>query len=125
MSDMDVQTACTEAQNSCEDSDAGTDAGAGIPDYIVSGARQSGVPISNCFEGPINSSCTATVAQYAACITDETAAFITTVNGFAPCTTLTLAQSMNVNTAQSMMPASCTTLTSACGGLTQPDPIGF
>ncbi len=124
-SDSDVQTQCTTTENSCEASDAGTDAGPNIPPYLVYGAQNNSLPISNCFEGPINSSCTATVAQYANCINDETAAFITTVKGFMPCAMESLTAIAGVTPAESVTQPSCEALQNACAGLTQPDPLSF
>lgn len=104
-SDAVAQQNCTTQQNSCQ---------------------QSADPWANnpgC--NSIPSSCTATVAQYSACIRDEVAAFVQLVNGFPACAGVTTSVSSAINNAlgSGMMPPSCTALTDACPDLTPPTPL--
>jgi hypothetical protein len=70
----------------------------------------------------IPTTCTATVAQYTACISAEVAAFIQTVNGLASCATLT--DTAPVFDAQtSAPPPSCVSLNDVCPDLYPPSPL--
>jgi hypothetical protein len=129
MSDSDVQTACTSQMTSCEQSDAGGPGG--IASYVEweLGMSSLGSNIGSCFMGSLDSSCTATVAQYAACVSDMSQALLNVVNEFPACSQLTLmgdASVSAINTAEGMLsanpPASCTKLTNVCASLTPPDP---
>lgn len=70
------------------------------------------------------STCTATVAQYSACIGDEVAAFIQAVNGLSSCATLTSTGAIvDVQTANP--PASCASLSDTCPDLYPPSPLNI
>jgi hypothetical protein len=101
----DLQQGCALADNSCLHSDAGA--------FVNPG----------CGDLPMN--CTATVAQYAACIADEVAGFNQTVNGFPECSVVTLADTSPIFDALGggTPPASCTSLGDACPALTIPSPF--
>jgi hypothetical protein len=71
----------------------------------------------------IPSTCAATVAQYAACIKDEVAAFIQTVDGLPSCTALTSTAPIFDAQTGGTPPASCTSLGNACPDLYPPNPI--
>jgi hypothetical protein len=72
----------------------------------------------------IPSTCTATVAQYSACISDEVAAFIQAVNGLPICTALTSAGTAAVVDAQTASPpAGCASLMDTCPELYPPGPF--
>jgi hypothetical protein len=73
------------------------------------------------------STCTATVAEYSACIRDQVTAFIQTVTAFPMCTAL-----MSTDTAalfEAMAggtpPASCASLNNACPDLFPPSPLNI
>ena len=67
--------------------------------------------------------CAATVAQYAACIADETAAFNAGVAALANCTSVTLNDLQAVwGFVAGDPPASCALLTNTCGALDVPTP---
>jgi hypothetical protein len=58
--------------------------------------------------GVVESTCTATVLQYCACITDETSALVQTVNGLPDCATLQTTDIASIMTAEgTSLPASC------------------
>jgi hypothetical protein len=69
--------------------------------------------------------CTATVAEYSACIKDTVVAFIQTVNGLPMCSALTSADTAKIFDAQAGAgsPASCDTLANKCPDLTAPSPL--
>jgi hypothetical protein len=72
------------------------------------------------------STCTATVAQYSACITDQTAVFTPTVSGLADCATVKttdLAAVWAFRTGD--LPASCVSLTDKCPDLDIPTPFNL
>jgi len=70
----------------------------------------------------IPSTCTATVAQYVACINAEVTAFIQTVGALASCATLT--DTAPIFDAQSSLPpASCASLMDTCPDLNMPSPL--
>jgi hypothetical protein len=72
----------------------------------------------------IPSTCTATVAEYSSCITDQAAAFTPTVSGLANCATVTrddLAAVWNFRTGDP--PTSCTSLSNKCPDLDFPSPF--
>jgi hypothetical protein len=72
----------------------------------------------------IPSTCTATVAQYAACIGDEVAAFIEAVSNLPSCVTLTSAGTAAIVGAQTANPpASCASLMNNCPELYPPGPF--
>ena len=80
-----------------------------------------GPAIASCSSLP--ASCTATVAQYSACIMDEDAAFNSGVAGLASCSTVTLADLQAVwNFVAADPPASCASLTNTCPTLDLPTP---
>src|SRR5262249_12327321 len=89
----DLRTGCSLAENSCLQSDAGAFSNPGCGDLPTK-------------------SCTATVAQYAACIADEVTAFNQPVNGFPECTTVTLPDTSAIFDALAggTPPTSCTSL---------------
>ncbi len=100
-----LQQNCTMQQNGCLQSDAAT--------------------FSNPGCGDIPTNCTATVAQYSACIADEVTAFSQTVSGLPMCTALTSAGTSAIFDAQSggTPPASCASLSDACPALYPPSPL--
>jgi hypothetical protein len=102
----ELRQGCSLAENSCLQSDAGAFANPGCGD----------LPTTNC---------TTTVAQYAACITDEVAAFNQAVNGFPGCTVVTLADTSAIFEALAggTPPASCTSVSDACPALIVPNPL--
>ena len=68
--------------------------------------------------------CTATVAQYSTCISDEVTAFAQAVNGLPTCTTITMSQTSSVTDAQlASPPASCASLMNTCPDLYPPSPL--
>ncbi len=72
----------------------------------------------------IPSTCAATVAAYAACISDEVAAFVQAVNGLPTCATLTSAGTAAIVEAQiANPPASCASLMNTCPDLYPPGPF--
>ncbi len=71
----------------------------------------------------IPASCTATVAQYSTCITDEASAFNDGVNGLVGCGTVTLADFAAIwSFVTADPPASCTAVTDLCAALDIPTP---
>ena len=100
-----LRTGCSLAENSCLQSDAGA--------------------FSNPGCGDVPKSCTATVAQYSACIMDEVTEFNQTVNGFPSCMTVTMAGTGPIFDALAggNPPASCTSLADACPALLVPNPL--
>jgi hypothetical protein len=90
-----------------------------------SGCLQAADPWANnpgCSDLP--TTCTATVAQYAACIGDEVAAFVQIVNGMPACAALTSAGTAAIFDAQSgAPPASCASLGNSCPDLYPPGPL--
>ena len=100
-----LRTGCSLAENSCLQSDAGAFANPGC--------------------GDVPKTCTATVAQYAACIADEVTTFNQTVNGFPSCMTVTMAGTGPIFDALAggTPPASCTSLGDACPSLLVPNPL--
>jgi hypothetical protein len=104
--DQQLETFCTGQENTCLQADAGAGSNVG----------------AGCL-GTIPSSCTATVAQYAACISDETAGFLTTVNGLPSCATVKNTDTTAIFNAQAASsPASCAAISNACSGVFPPDP---
>ena len=72
----------------------------------------------------VSSSCVGTVAQYSACIMDETAAFNTTVKGFPACSATKVSDISSINNAEGAMPpASCAALMNSCAPLEPPAPL--
>jgi len=73
----------------------------------------------------IPSTCTATVSEYAACITDEVSAFIQTVTGFPMCSSLMMSNTSGIMDAEAggTTPASCASLANKCPDLTPVNPI--
>jgi hypothetical protein len=68
--------------------------------------------------------CTATVAEYPACISDEAAAFTQTVNGLPACSALASTDTAKVFDAQAAAPpASCAALSNKCPDLSPPAPL--
>jgi hypothetical protein len=72
----------------------------------------------------IPTGCTATVAEYATCISDQVAAFIQTVDGLPDCAALMTTDESKVTDAQinPNPPASCASLANKCPDLTPPSP---
>jgi len=97
-----LQQACTTKETSC----LSTDPWANNP---------------GCSDIP--STCTATVAEYSACISDEVAAFIPTVNGLPTCPTLTSTLPIIDAQTAGTPPASCTSLGDKCPDLSIPSPL--
>ncbi len=102
----DLRTGCALAENGCLQSDAGAFANPGCGD----------LPTKNC---------TATVAQYTACVTDEATQFNQTVNGFPACDVVMLSGTAAIFDALAggTPPASCTSLGDACPALIVPNPL--
>jgi hypothetical protein len=100
-----LRTGCSLAENSCLQSDAGA--------FVNPGC------------GDVPKTCTATVAQYATCISDEVTLFNQTVNGFPSCMTVTMAGTGPIFDALAggTPPASCTSLGDACPALLVPNPL--
>ena len=100
-----LQQNCTNQENACLSGDAGAFTNPG------------------CNELPSN--CTATVAQYAACIKDEATAFTQTLTGLPACSALTSAGTSAIFDAQTggTPPASCASLMTACAALYYPNPF--
>jgi len=83
---------------------------------------QGGPAIANCTS--IGASCTATVAQYSACITDRVADFNQKVSALASCATVTLPDLQAVWVfMDGTLPASCTVVTDQCPTLDIPSPL--
>ncbi len=104
--DTQFQQLCTDHQSSCTQAQSG-----------VGSADNPGC-------NPIPSTCTATVAQYSACISDEVTAFNKAVDGLPSCTAST---SATISAVWEVMaptaPASCDALTATkCPDLTLPTP---
>jgi hypothetical protein len=105
--DADLQKACSDASASCETRAAsGGDAGA------------------SAICGKPTGSCTATVAEYEACATDQSAQLASAAANIPACETLTLAgiqSSLEAGVGTTTAPAtppSCQTLATKCPGLT-------
>ena len=102
-SDAQVQSNCTNKESSCNQTDPWAD-NPGCND--------------------IPSTCTATVAEYSACIGDEAAAFTQTVNGLKSCSTLTRADTAALfDVMAAPPPASCMALMNKCADLYPPSPL--
>lgn len=70
--------------------------------------------------------CTATVAQYSACIADEVSSFVQVVGTLPACTSFTMSQTGQVVDAQTANPpASCMSLMNTCPDLYPPSPLNF
>jgi hypothetical protein len=70
------------------------------------------------------STCTATVAEYSACIADEVASFITTVDGFVSCADFTTDGTTVIwDFMGAEPPASCSSLATKCPDLSYPTVI--
>jgi hypothetical protein len=105
VSDAMMQMICTTHQNRCSAPDAGTGNS------------------SICFSS-IDSSCTATIAQYAACIADETAGFSAIVKTFPACSAVKVDDIPSIMATEGQPPpASCTAFTNACNALDVPNPL--
>ncbi len=100
-----LQQNCTNQESACLSGDGGAFTNPGCND--------------------LPASCTATVAQYSACIKDEATAFTQTVTGLPSCSTLTSAGTSAVFDAQTggSPPASCASLMTACPALYYPNPF--
>jgi len=102
-SDAQVQTNCTSKETSCQGTDPWAD---------------------NLGCNEIPSTCTATVAEYSACISDEVAAFIQTVGGLKTCAMLTRADTPALfEIMAAPLPASCMSLMNKCADLYPPGPL--
>ena len=104
--DSQMQQTCKDHENAC------TQAGTGVGSADKPGC--SNIP----------STCTATVAEYSACIRDEVAVFNQGVSGLPSCAT---ALSANMSAVWEVMapgtpPASCDSLSNKCPALSQPVP---
>ncbi len=105
VSDAMMQMICTTHQDRCSAPDGGTGNN------------------SICFSS-IDSSCTATIAQYAACITDETAGFSAIVKSFPACSAVKVDDVPSIMATEGQTPpASCTAFTNACNALDVPNPL--
>ena len=83
---------------------------------------QGGPAVANCTS--ITANCSATVAQYLACITDRVADFNQQVSALASCATVTLPDLAAVWAFMSAdLPASCTQVTDQCPTLDIPSPL--
>jgi hypothetical protein len=103
-SDSVLQQQCTKQLNNCQQ------------------AADPWANNSGCSTLPTD--CTATVAQYSTCISDEVTAFAQTVNGLPTCTTITMSQTSSVTDAQlASPPASCASLMNTCPDLYPPSPL--
>jgi hypothetical protein len=71
----------------------------------------------------IPANCTATVADYSACIMDEAAAFTQTVNAIPACAEFTSAATSMVWDATGAAPMASCTFTTTCQGLYPPNPL--
>lgn len=102
--EADLRTGCTNTENDCNQSDAAT----GIAVMCSS----------------IPPSCTATVAQYSACVVDQGALYETNLAALPACSALTRADFDKITTSlpNASPPASCDALMSACPDLTLPFP---
>jgi len=102
-SDAQVQSNCTTKETSCQGTDPWAD---------------------NLGCNDIPSTCTATVAEYSACISDEVASFIQTVNGLKTCAMLTRADTPALfEIMAAPLPASCMSLMNKCADLYPPGPL--
>ena len=100
----DLRQICTTNENSCLQSDAGV--------------------VTNLGCGDIPTNCTATVAQYSACIAAEVTDFNQTVTSLPTCTTVMSTGTSAIFEAQAPTPpASCASLSDACPALTLPTPL--
>lgn len=103
-SDSVLQQQCTKQSNTCQQ------------------AADPWANNSGCNALPTD--CTATVAQYSTCISDEVTAFIQTVSGLPTCTTITMSQTSSVTDAQlASPPPSCMSLMNTCPDLYPPSPL--
>jgi hypothetical protein len=104
-SDSQFQQVCKDHEATC------TQAGSGVGSADDPGCS------------PIPSTCTATVAQYSACISDEVVAFNQGMSGLPSCAT---AGSASISAVWKVMiptaPASCDSLTNTCPELSPPVP---
>ena len=104
-SDAQMQSNCSHYQDSCS-----TDGAMGAS--------------ADCLSSISSSSCIGTVAQYSACIMDETAAFNVTVQGFPACTATKVSDISPINNAEGVTPpASCASLINSCPSLDPPAPL--
>jgi hypothetical protein len=71
---------------------------------------------------PLPSTCTVTVADYSACITDHAADFTKTVTGLPTCSALKSSDTTTLSGIQAAdLPKSCTAITDKCAAITLPD----
>ena len=97
-----LRKGCTDHESACLKADAST---------VSTSSGCSDIP----------STCTATVAQYAVCISDQVANFNQTVNGLPSCDSFTTSATSGVWDALSAnLPASCTSITDKCPELSPP-----
>jgi hypothetical protein len=104
--DAQFQKACTDHEAACTQANSG-----------VGSATDPGC-------GDLPPKCTATIAQYSACITDEVAAFLHGMDGLPSCATSTTAgnSAVWVVMVPPTAPASCDSLTQNCPELSPPVP---
>jgi hypothetical protein len=104
--DADLRAGCSSTENTCNGADA-----------------SSMGTVNTCL--PLPATCTATVAQYSACIVEETAFFNQSVPPLASCSTVTRADFNAVFdvTTGINQGASCAALTAACPDLVFASPI--
>jgi hypothetical protein len=76
--------------------------------------------VANC--APIPSPCTATVAQYTACVADQAAVYGTSVSGMPNCMEISGADRAAIWDFVAILPESCGTLSPVCSGLDYPTP---
>ena len=89
-----------------------------------SNCSQGGDPWASNFGCDIPAACAATVADYSACIRDEVAAFLQTVNALPMCPSLLMSDTSAIVNAQNAdAPASCASLMNTCPDLTPASPL--
>ena len=104
--DAQLQTSCTNKETSC----------LGSADPWADNLGCNDLPAT----------CTATVAQYSACISDEVTAFIQLVNGFPMCSALVRSNASEIlNAIAGAPPASCASLMNTCPELSPPGPLNM
>jgi hypothetical protein len=99
-----LQQGCTMHENACDQ--------AGDPWAVNSGCNT------------LPTTCTATVAQYSACVTDEVASFSQAVDGLSACASLAGTSSI-IDVMVAAPPASCASLMDACPDLYPPSPLNI
>lgn len=104
--DAQLQSNCTNKETSCQ----------GSADPWADNLGCNDIP----------STCTATVAQYSACIIDEVAAFTQLVGGFPMCSMLMRSNASDIlNAIAAPAPSSCASLMNTCPELSPPGPLNM